>query len=34
MLIARRYDYERAGAQNIILVEDGEETKEFLAALE
>lgn len=34
MLIARRYDYERAGAQNIILVEEGEETKEFLKALE
>jgi hypothetical protein len=34
MLIARRYDYERAGAQNIILIEDGEETKEFLAAFE
>ncbi|MFX1491701.1 MAG: hypothetical protein ACFFBU_05525, partial [Promethearchaeota archaeon] len=33
MLIARRYDYERAGAQNIILIEDGEETKEFLQAL-
>ncbi len=34
MLIARRYDYERAGAQHIILVEEGEETKEFLQALE
>jgi gelsolin len=34
MLIARRYDYERAGAQNIILVEEGEETKDFLQALE
>ncbi len=34
MLIARRYDYERAGAQDIVLVEDGEETKEFLQALE
>ncbi len=34
MLIARRYDYERAGAQNILLVEDGEETKEFLQALQ
>ena len=34
MLIARRYDYERAGAQNIILIEDGEETKEFLKAIE
>ncbi len=33
MLIARRYDYERAGAQNIVLIEDGEETKEFLQAL-
>ncbi len=34
MLIARRYDAERAGAQEIILVEEGEETKEFLKALE
>ncbi|MFW9934135.1 MAG: hypothetical protein ACFFDU_01215 [Candidatus Thorarchaeota archaeon] len=34
MLIARRYDYERAGAQQIVLVEEGEETKEFLNALE
>ena len=33
MLIARRYDYERAGAQDIILVEEGSETKEFLKAL-
>jgi hypothetical protein len=33
MLIARRYDYERAGAQDIVLVEEGEETKEFLDAL-
>lgn len=34
MLIARRYDYERAGVQDIVLVEEGEETKEFLQALE
>jgi hypothetical protein len=34
MLIARRYDYERAGVQDIILVEEGEETQEFLKALE
>lgn len=34
MLIARRYDYERAGAQDIILIEEGEETREFLQALE
>ncbi len=34
MLIARRFDYERAGAQDIILVEEGAETKEFLQALE
>lgn len=34
MLIARRYDYERAGAQQIVLVEEGEETREFLSTLE
>jgi len=34
MLIARRYDYERAGVQDIILIEEGEETQEFLKALE
>lgn len=34
MLIARRYDYERAGAQHIVLIDDGEETKEFLQALD
>ena len=34
MLIARRYDYERAGVQDIILIEEGEETQDFLKALE
>lgn len=34
MLIARRYDYERAGAQDIILIDEGSETKGFLQALE
>ena len=33
MLIARRYDYERAGAQDIILIDEGGETREFLDAL-
>jgi hypothetical protein len=34
MLIARRYDFDRAGAQKIILIDEGEETREFLDALE
>ncbi|NWF95314.1 MAG: hypothetical protein HXY34_04155 [Candidatus Thorarchaeota archaeon] len=32
-LIARRYDAERAGVQNVILVEEGEEPDEFRRAL-
>jgi gelsolin len=34
MRIAERYDAERAGAQEIIIVEEGEEPKDFLKFLE
>ncbi|MFX1563722.1 MAG: hypothetical protein ACFFDP_10520 [Promethearchaeota archaeon] len=34
MLIARRYDTERAGAQFIVLIDEGQETDEFLSYLE
>lgn len=33
MVIARKYDAERIGEQEIILVEEGEETQDFLDAL-
>jgi hypothetical protein len=33
MRIAERYDAERAGAQQIIIVEESEEPKEFLKSL-
>ncbi len=33
MLIARRYDAERAGVQYIVIIDEGKETEEFLSGL-